>query len=371
MLLSNPFKPDPRVYEEAKALVDAGHRVTILAWDREVRFPERETVDGIDVVRIGVRGGYGKLSSFLPGLVKFYRRARKIAKAIEFDVVHAHDFDTLLLGLLIARRRRAILIYDMHDDYASMISESVPSALAKLVDILQKALVRFADSVIYANDALRDLLGIEGAVVMNCKDPEDYSVDTNALREKLGVGGFTIVYIGILRQINFLRTLINAVKRSEGTYLIIGGDGPHREEVLRLIAGEERIKYIGWVKRDDIPKYTKIADAVVVLNDPGKRYDRLSTPVKMFEAMAAEVPVIVSKGTEAERIVKKCNCGIAVEFGSVDALLRGFEELKDPKTRGELGRNGLKCVEQEYNRKSQMARLLETYDNLSVYINKK
>lgn len=35
MLLANPYRPDPRVRIEAKALADAGHRVTILAWSRD------------------------------------------------------------------------------------------------------------------------------------------------------------------------------------------------------------------------------------------------------------------------------------------------------------------------------------------------
>ncbi len=35
MTVSNPFKPDPRVYKEAKSLVKTGHKVIILAWVRE------------------------------------------------------------------------------------------------------------------------------------------------------------------------------------------------------------------------------------------------------------------------------------------------------------------------------------------------
>lgn len=34
MTLSNPFTHDPRVYNEAKSLVKAGHEVTVIAWDK-------------------------------------------------------------------------------------------------------------------------------------------------------------------------------------------------------------------------------------------------------------------------------------------------------------------------------------------------
>ena len=361
MLLSNPFKPDPRVYEEAQALSEEGYKVTILAWDRELKFPPEERVRGIRVVRIAVRGGYGKASEFLPGLIRFYIGTLRRSRTLNFDAVHAHDFDTLPLGILLARRRKVPLVYDMHDDYGSMIAESVPRPVALSVDLLHRALLRFADGVIYANDAFRRVFSVHGTVVMNCKDPEDYTVDVKELRHRLGLHDFTVVYIGIFRQIEFLRMLIEAVKKSE-VNLVIGGDGPYREEVLRMIEGEKRIKYIGWVRADDIPRYTKLADLIIVLNNPRKRYDRLSTPVKVFEAMAAGVPVIVSKGTAAARIVEQERCGLAVEFGDVDELVEAIKEIK--KRGEELGKNGLRAAREKYNRKVQMQKLKKLYRSL-------
>jgi len=361
MLLSNPFKPDPRVYEEAQALLEEGHEVTILAWDRELKFAPEERIRGIRVLRVPVKGGYGRVKEFLPGMMGFYKEAVKRAKRLDYDAVHAHDFDTLPLGIYIAKMRKVPLPYDIHDDYASMIAESVPRPVAYKVDLLHRALIRFADRVIYANEALYRLFEVPGTVVMNCKDPEDYELGVEELRAQLGVQGFTIVYIGIFRQIEFLRTLIEAVKRSD-VYLVLGGDGPYRDEVLSMIEGVEKIKYLGWVRADDIPTYTKLADAIVVLNDPRKRYDRLSTPVKVFEAMAAGVPVIVAKDTEAARIVEQERCGLAVEFGNVDALVSAIEKLKD--VGAELGQNGLQAAKRKYNRKIQMLRLKELYRGL-------
>jgi hypothetical protein len=52
MFLDNPFTHDPRVYNEAKSLVMAGHSVTVLAWDRKKQNPLKETKEAINVVRI-------------------------------------------------------------------------------------------------------------------------------------------------------------------------------------------------------------------------------------------------------------------------------------------------------------------------------
>ncbi len=366
MLLSNPFKPDPRVYEEADTLCSNGYKVTVLAWDRENRFPERERMGCIDVIRVRVSGGYGDARTYLPGLFRYYVHALKKARAMHYDVVHAHDFDTLPLGIFMARIKNARVIYDVHDDYPSMISESVPEPIVKAISIFQNILTKFVDGFIYANEALAKIIGGKGEVVMNCKDPEDYQVDDNmveSLRTRLGVGRYTVVYIGILRQYEFLKTLIEAVRKS-GYDLVIGGDGPYREEIMRLIDGDPHIKYIGWVKSKDIPLYTRLARVVVVLNDPSKRYDRISTPVKMFEAMAAGIPVIVSEGGEAAKIVKKCGCGLTVKFGDVNSLADALLQMKEDAIHIELSKNALKAANGQYNRKVNMERLLNYYRSL-------
>jgi glycosyltransferase involved in cell wall biosynthesis len=42
MLLSNAFRPDPRVLKEARSLAGAGYEVTVIAWDREGAYPPEE-----------------------------------------------------------------------------------------------------------------------------------------------------------------------------------------------------------------------------------------------------------------------------------------------------------------------------------------
>ena len=52
MLLSNEFRPDPRVAREAEALARTGHQVTVVAWDRQGRLSPHEEVDGYQVERV-------------------------------------------------------------------------------------------------------------------------------------------------------------------------------------------------------------------------------------------------------------------------------------------------------------------------------
>ena len=61
MILTNGFGSDPRVYKEAKTLVQAGHDVEILCWDRENKYinKEDEIIDGIKIKRFFARSKYG------------------------------------------------------------------------------------------------------------------------------------------------------------------------------------------------------------------------------------------------------------------------------------------------------------------------
>src|SRR5207248_208543 len=60
MLLSNCFDPDPRVYAEARTLVEAGYEVCVLSWDRESKGREHEVTDGIEVQRFYVSSSHGR-----------------------------------------------------------------------------------------------------------------------------------------------------------------------------------------------------------------------------------------------------------------------------------------------------------------------
>jgi len=53
MLLSNPFRPDPRVLKEAESLQATGYNVTILCWDRQAAYPLEESLpSAVHVIRI-------------------------------------------------------------------------------------------------------------------------------------------------------------------------------------------------------------------------------------------------------------------------------------------------------------------------------
>ncbi len=374
MLLTNPFKPDPRVYDEARALVKAGYEVTVLAWDREGSYPQSEVVDGINVVRLSIRSSYGAPKSYFKGLFKYYLQALKFSSKRKFHIVHAHDFDTLPLGVMMKKLHNLQLIYDAHDLYASMIEDVVPRFIAKIVGNLERKLIKYADGRIAATEALaKEIFSpLSYEVVMNAKKLEDFEISeekVHALREKINPdNGFLIVYIGILKLWEPIPYVIDAVKSLRGVRLVVGGDGPHREEILERMKGAKNILYVGWVKRELIPLYTKAADLIIITSDYRKRYTKVAVANKIMEAFAAGKPVIAGAMTEGGKVVEECKAGLLCKFGDVECLKKNIKMLMNDRVLYEtLAQNAKRCAKLKYNWDVMEKKLLKVYNTIRIF----
>mgnify|MGYP003598407923 CR=1 FL=1 len=85
------------VYAQAKSLVDAGHEVHLLAWDRSLEAPEREDIDGIHVERIRVKAGFGRLSPIRTAFRLLWFHLRLLLRLVQIyaDVLHTFNPDVI------------------------------------------------------------------------------------------------------------------------------------------------------------------------------------------------------------------------------------------------------------------------------------
>src|SRR5579864_2662643 len=115
MLLTNAYDPDPRVRQEALALIGMGCRVRLLAWDRDSKAPAVECPEGIEIERFFLpsKHGRGTTQAFFYAwlYVKMLRRGWRT----RFDVIHCHDLDTLPVGFVLGKLKRKPIVYDAHE----------------------------------------------------------------------------------------------------------------------------------------------------------------------------------------------------------------------------------------------------------------
>jgi len=372
MLLSNPFRPDPRVHREALSLIRNGYGVTVLCWDRDRNFPAGETIDGIGVIRVGPAAEWGRAGAFMKALPKFWKNARKAASSLEFDIVHAHDLDTLAPGLKIAAKRNAALIYDSHEIYHEMAGENLSGPLLRWLARYEARMVRKPEIVLTVNEPIARIFRGYGArdvrVVMNCQ-PE-VSADAEAagrIRKDVSPDGRPIVlYIGVLEPNRLLLELAEAHSSGGGDFVLAMGGYGSLEAGLRSSAERSggRVRLLGRVMPSDVPAYDSAADILLATYDPRLRNNRLGAPNKLFEAMMASRPVIVTAGTFAAEVVGETGCGIAAEYNAAKVLGSASALLSDRERYAKAAASGRRAFEERYNWRAMEKVLLKAYSDL-------
>ena len=170
---------DPRVYKEAKSLVNAGHEVTVIFWDRKKEYKTDDTVEGIHVV--GVNNSF--FMKLIPNDLfrnpfwwwRAFKKGVKLYKnGFDFDVVHCHDLDTLFAGVLLKRKLGVKLVYDSHEIFGYMVLRDNSKIVSKFAFSLEKRILGFVDYIILAEITYKKYFSTVTnkpmITVLNCKD---------------------------------------------------------------------------------------------------------------------------------------------------------------------------------------------------------
>jgi len=201
MLLSNAFRPDPRVLKEARSLAEAGYEVTVIAWDREGKYPAAELVQpgfsqeqspaqpqsgqrwpagAFMVQRVqDVRSSYGAGLRQALRLPRFWLHAWRQLNRLRPAVVYCHDFDTLPPGWLWAKIRRRPVIYDAHEYYTELqrprLTGLAGKVLLPLIAAAEQLLSRSAAAVVTVDERIARRYHNRRVVIIGHYPPGDFA----------------------------------------------------------------------------------------------------------------------------------------------------------------------------------------------------
>ena len=360
MLLSNAFRPDPRVAREAEALARAGHEVTVICWDRQARFPLQETLSGYRVERIQhVRTIYGAGVRQLLHTPRFWRAA--IPRAVSFhpDILHCHDLDTLPAGWWLKRRTGARLVYDAHEDYPALMSLYLPQPLVTALSWMERWLLRRVDLTITASTVFADKLRARGVnpiiTIGNYPSLEPFdAIEPGAVvaaRASLGLGpeDYVVAYIGGFSRNRQLLPLIEAGRGLPDVQVLLWGDGHQRAAVEQAVQGLSNVRYLGWLPAEQVPLHTRAADVIYYCLLPDYPGAACNAPNTLSNAMAAGRPIIANDVGDLGRIVRETGCGVLLAEVTPESIRQAVEMLRDPGRRREMGLAGRRAAEERYN----------------------
>jgi len=370
MVLANPFKPDLRVYKEAKSLVKAGYDVTIIAWDREGQYYAEEIIDGINVKRIGINAPYGTGIFKFNKIFLFLVHSIRIIKKCKFSIIHCHDFDTLMTGVFFKLLYDKRLVYDSHENYSKMIRLSSSCAISFLVEKLEKTMLHFVDLIIIASSTYGAELSknIKKPITVIGNWQNTFQTDgklVGSIRDNYR-GGYKllITYIGTLDKSRSIIPMIKAVEAFPKVRFLICGDGTQRGAIERMLLSVKNATYIGAIPQYAVPHYTAASDIIYYVMDYRSAMAKYNAPNSLGFALIAGRAVIASDNGELGTVVKNHRCGLVVPDNSVSVLRSAIEALLDASLLREFQRNALNAGRRYYNWSKMEEKLYNVYVSL-------
>jgi glycosyltransferase involved in cell wall biosynthesis len=378
MLVRNPFTHDSRVEKEARSLTGAGYAVTVVA-EAGPGLPMREERDGYEVRRVArpstrMRGV--RLLAHLRGL-----EAELIATAP--DILHAHDSDALTPVARAARRLGVPFVLDAHELWLGRQPRGrgwlYRTLFVAYYRVVERRFVRRAAAHITVSPVIARYLERRyhvGPVVLVPNYPEvaeaERAIELRSLPGAEGVPADApvVLHIGSAMPGRGVEQVIEAMAAVPQAHLVLLGPGPAAAGLLQLAATMrvgQRVHVIAAVPTDDVIAVASSATVGVAPIIGDTPNNAASMPNKLFQYLAAGLPVVVSDLPQLRRIVEESACGIAVESGDPGAIGRALRDLlADPERLAEQGRRARTAVEERYNWGVSAAALLEVYARLPV-----
>ncbi|MBI5666863.1 MAG: glycosyltransferase [Chloroflexi bacterium] len=364
MLVNSYARDDWRVMAEAGALVRAGYEVHLIGVARHSKggVRVREVINGIYITLVPMhtstslkalgrafwrwlRGDIGEITLDQPhrhtnlvSLMFFNLWCLRLGLGMEADVVHAHDLSPLPAAWLIAHLRRMRLVYDAH--------ESAPDFYlgrkGKMAGWLEKALIGKPQVVITVGERLARALQDRGAkrvvVIGNWKPLKNYQLEDWQIeqeRQRFGLTNYQLViaYFGLLHPERDIEPLLQSVTACPEVTLLISGEGVLKERVMEAATTTSNIRWLGWLKIDEIGFYTALADVVYYSINPDQSPQaNYSTPNKLFEAFAAGKAMIARRGVgEIGEILELTGAGLLLDEITPESLQAAFQKLQEPE----------------------------------------
>jgi len=387
VILSQYFPPEmgapqSRLYETAKGLKQLGWEVTILTAlpnyptgrifaDYRSRLSMREEIDGVPVRRYWIYASNSKrpfprilnmLSFYLTSLwaVFFLWRFRPT-----WLIAESPPLLTGLSGWILSRLAGARFVLNVSDIWPLSAAElgaiRKGSALYGVLEGLEGFLYRRAYACMGQSQEITDHLARRGAkrtlLFRNGVSTSRFPVPSEKRYQK----PLKIIYAGLLGVAQGMLSLCKELEFDPTQFeLHLYGDGAERKSIEEYLNKNptKGIVLHDPVKREEIPHLLVQYDLTLI---PLVKPIYGAVPSKLYEAMAAGLPVLFAGGGEGAQIVEKYQVGWTCppgDFDSMKNILASIAQLSESELL-EYRHNCLQAAKEVFDRNIQLEKLHE------------
>lgn len=170
------------------------------------------------------------------------------------------------------------------------------------------------------------------------------------LREELGLPVRTKIatYCGHLYDSKGVPHVIAAAKKLPDVFFcLVGGWAQDIERCRKQAEGIENIYFAGFVANQQVPKYLAAADFLLLPNSMNHELAYSTSPLKLFEYMAAQRPVIASNIPALQGFLHDGENAFLVEPDSSDAIASALRVLiKNPELSAQIAKQAWQDVQE-------------------------
>lgn len=379
--------PASRTYEHCVRWVRAGHRVTVITCAPNVPngivypgyrnrlWPQRQSVDGIDVIRVWTyvaanAGGLKRILNFvsywISSLFAFLFWCRRpdivIATSPQFFCGWAGVFASWLKW-----RPFLLEIRDIWPESIMTVGAMKKGFAIRILEILERWMYASANYIVAVGEGYKaNILAkvdvssrigvVTNGVDLNLFAPQPRSSE---FRRRCGLADeFVCSYVGTIGMAHGLDVVLRAAEslramgREDIRFCLIG-DGAERENLQRQAesSGLDRwVRFTGRLDKSQMATAIASSDCLLVHLKGCELFESV-IPSKIFEAMSMSRPIVMGVRGESAAIVRAAGCGLEMTPDDERELVQAVCQLKDhPATYERLCLNGRDFVARKYSR---------------------
>jgi len=350
---------DVRIFQkQLKSLHQAGYECVFIVADGK----GNENSDGISIIDIG-----NYRSKRLKRIFIAAKKAKKAAITTNAQVFHIHDPELLRVFSPLIRKNK-IVIYDAHEDLPRQILSKywIPAFLriffSRFTEKSENKNARKINAVVAATPFIRNRFIKINSNTIDINNYPDLSTFPENTKQN---SQNALCYIGGISKERGIFQLLDALNIANAKLLLAGNFIPETiGDEIKSHTGWEHVVFHGYVSKTETTEIFKNSIAGLVTLHPIINYLD-SLPVKMFEYMAAGLPVIASDFPLWKQIIGEHQCGITVNPLSPDEIAKAINcILSNPAEAKKMGENGKKAVVEKFNWKNEEFKLIELYKKL-------
>jgi glycosyltransferase involved in cell wall biosynthesis len=345
MLAYSFYESDNRIMRYARALVERGDEVDVIALCSDEKQPAFEVIDGVGVYRIQRRERNEKSKySYLWRLIQFCAKSSfhlgRLHLKRKYSLVHVHNVpDFLVFSAWVPKLAGAKIILDIHDIlpefFANKFCKPEDGIYVRLLKVVEWLSVRFTDHVIISNHLWFDRITARAVSREKCSVFINY-VDSNLFGCKRTRNNekFVMLYHGGLQRHQGLDVAIRAFakvarQKSGAEFHIYGGGNmkPEWQALAQELGLKEQVLFFESLPARQIAQVVANADLGIV----PKRADSFGNEAystKIMEFMSLGVPAVISN-TKIDRYYFNDSVVRFFDSGNPDALAEAIFEVSD------------------------------------------